>query len=156
MKKAKILFLAQGILLIITVTYVYANPSSLKVQPKSVNMGIVSADDYKQGYQEKIQANLLHITDQDNDWKVMLRTDDSTMGVIGNYTKPVSDFYWRAQGTYAIQTTYTSITNYDVEVARGPSGNLKNLFMDYKVLLSWDRDVPGDYYITLLFTLTTQ
>jgi len=156
MKKARIFFLAQGILFIIFAYYLYADEPSLKVQPKSVNMGIVTADDYKQGYQEKIQANLLHIKDQDNDWKVMVRTDDSSMGVIGNYTKPVSDLYWRAQGTYAIQTEYTSITNYDVEVARGPSGNLKNLFVDYRVLLSWDRDVPGDYYIALLYTLTTQ
>lgn len=156
MKKAKILFLAQGILIIVTASYVYSGEPSLKIQPKSVNMGIVGADDYKQGYQEKVQANLLHIKDQDNDWKVMVRADNSSMGVIGNYTKPISDFYWRAQGTYAIQTTYTSITNYDVEVARGPRGGLKNLFMDYKVLLSWDKDVPGDYYITLLYTLTTQ
>jgi len=157
MKKAKIFFLAQGILLIITADYLYAAEPSLKVQPKSVNMGIVTADDYKQGYQEKIQASLLYIKDQDNDWKVLVRTDDSSMGVVGNYTKPISDFYWRAQGTYAIQTTYTSIANYDVEVARGPrDNNTKNLFIDYKISLSWDKDVPGDYYITLLYTLTTQ
>lgn len=156
MKNAKIFFLTQIIFLILNTDYAHAGNPSLKVQPKSVNMGIVTADDYKTGYQEKIQANVLHIKDDDNDWKVMVKTDDSSMGVVGNYTKPVSDLEWRAQGTYATQTTYRDITNYDVEVARGQRGTTKSIFIDYKVLLSWSKDVPGNYYITLLYTLTTQ
>ncbi|MDP2911763.1 MAG: hypothetical protein Q8N76_05480 [Candidatus Omnitrophota bacterium] len=156
MKNARIFFLAHAISLFLIAGYVYPASFSLKTQPKSVNMGIVTASDYQNGFQEKIQANLLHINSNDDDWKVMVRTDDSSMGVIGSYTKPVSDLQWRAQGTYATQTTYTSVSNYDIEVARGPRGSVKNLFIDYKVLLSWAKDVPGDYYITLLYTLTTQ
>jgi len=156
MKNAKIFFLTQAVLLVLFSTHIYAGNLSIKAQPKSVNMGIVTADDYKNGYREKIQANLLQIASKDNDWKVLVRTNDSSMGVIGSYTKSISDLYWRAQGPYATQTTYTSITNYDIEVARGPSGNTKNLFIDYRALLSWNKDVPGNYYITLLYTLTTQ
>ena len=156
MKNARIFFLAHVISLFLIAGYAYPASFSLKTQPKSVNMGIIIADDYQNGYKEKIQANLLQINSNQDDWKVMVKTNDSSMGVMGSHTKPISDLYWRAQGTYATQTVYTNIANYDIEVARGPKGNIKNLFIDYKVLLSWTRDVPGAYYITLLYTLTTQ
>jgi len=157
MKNAKIFFLIQIIFLILNADYAYAGVSSLKLQPKSVNMGIVTADDYQAGYQEKIQANLLTIRDNSNDWKVLVRTNDSSMGVVGSYAKPVSDMEWRAQGTYATQTAYIGIANYDIEVARAPKNNNdRSIFIDYRVLLYWAKDVPGNYHITLLYTLTTQ
>ena len=157
MKNAKIFFLTQIIFLILVADYARAGDPSLRVQPKSVNMGIVTADDYRAGYQEKIQANLLTVKDNENDWKVMIKTYDSSMGVVGSYAKSVSDLEWRAQGAYAAQTTYIGLANYDIEVARGPKDNNdRSVFIDYRVLLSWAKDVPGNYYITLLYTLTTQ
>jgi len=155
MKNARTFFLAHIILFLIA-SYAYSADTSITTQPKSVNMGIVTATDYQNGFKEKIQANLLSIESKAKDWKVMIRTNNSSMGVVGSYTKPVSDLQWRAQGIYATQTIYTSMTNYDVEVARGPRKGVHNIFIDYKVLLYWERDIPGNYYITLLYTITTQ
>ena len=136
---------------------VNAAGASLRINPKKVNVGIITARDYEAGFVEDIRANLLLIRDKYNDWKIMVRTNDDDMGVVGGYIKPVSDLEWRSSGDYATQLTYTGITTYDVEVGRGPSGNRKQkIFVDYRVLLSWAKDVPGDYYLTLLYTLTTQ
>jgi len=86
----------------------------------------------------------------------MVKTDYDNMGVIGDYVKPISDFNWKANGDYATQLTYIDVANYDVEVARGPQGILGRVYVDYKILLAWANDVPGDYNITVVYTLTTQ
>lgn len=130
--------------------------TSLKVRPRKVNMGIIVASDYENGYKENIRANRLEATDTVHAWKVMVKTNDDNMGVIGGHTKSISDFYWRATGDYATQTTYTDITNYDLEAARGPKGNKKKVFIDFKILLAWAKDVPGNYKLTIVYTLTTQ
>ena len=130
--------------------------TSLKVVPKKVNMGVIRADDYETGYIEKIRGNLLLIKDTNNDWKVMIKTNDDNMGVIGSYTKPISDVYWKSEGVYATQLVYTNIDTYDIEVARGPRGSQEKVFVYYKILLSWAQDVPGDYNLTVVYTLTTQ
>jgi len=119
-------------------------------------MGVVSVGDYEAGYKENLQANVIRLRDTANDWKLLVKTNDSDMGIIGSYIKPISDFSWRAEGDYATQTIYREITNYDIEVARGPRGSFKWIVMDYRVQLLWDRDVPGDYNINILYTLTTQ
>lgn len=127
------------------------------VPPKTVNMGTVNINDYEAGYKEKARANVLLVKDTDNDWKLMIKTNDSDMGVVGSYAKPIGDLNWRASGYGATQLTYTSLTNYDVEVARGQKGSPTRLvYTDYKILLAWANDLPGVYNINILYTLTTQ
>lgn len=135
----------------------YAADTSLNVNPKKVNMGIVTASDYEAGFMENIRANFLLIKDKNNDWKVTIRTNDDNMGVVGSYAKPISDLEWKAVGDHATQLTYAGLTTYDIEVGRGPSANEEQkIFVDYRVLLSWANDIPGDYFLTILYTLTTQ
>jgi hypothetical protein len=129
---------------------------SIKVTPKSVNMGSIAVSDFEAGFKEKTRANILIVSDSASAWKVLVKTDNTDMGVVGNYTKPISDFRWRATGNYATQTSYTSIANYEVEAARGPQGSNLLVYIDTEVLLSWARDVPGAYHIILTYTITTQ
>ena len=129
----------------------------LWLKPKKLTMGIVKADDYEKGYKQKERANNIRLRDTANDWKLMVKTNNSDMGMVSGYTKPINDFFWKATGNYATQTTYTEITNYDVEVARGPRSSKKqNIFTDFKIRLTWSKDVPGYYNISLLYTLATQ
>ena len=87
----------------------------------------------------------------------MVKTNNENMGVIGGYAKPIGDFQWKARSSYATQITYVGITNYDVEAARGPAGqSLNTIYIDHRILLAWAKDVPGDYYLTIVYTLTTQ
>lgn len=127
------------------------------VLPKDVTLDTIGISDYENGYKEKIRATVLLMSDTSNDWKLMVRTNDGNMGTSGNYIKPISDLNWRASGSNATQLTYTSITNYDVEAARGiKSGTTKIVYIDYKVMLAWNKDIPGVYNIAILYTLTTQ
>jgi len=129
----------------------------LKISPKKFNVGVIVADDYYTGYVERIRGNTILLKDTRNDWKLLVKTNDSDMGIVGSYIKPTKDFYWKAQGNYATQTQYTDITNYDIEVDRGTkSSPFRQVTIDYKILLSWTEDIPGDYNISLIYTLTTQ
>ncbi|MFH1854418.1 MAG: hypothetical protein ABH815_03795 [Candidatus Omnitrophota bacterium] len=119
-------------------------------------MDTIAHNDYENGYKEKIRGGILLVTNSSYAWKLMVKTNDSNMGVIGSYAKSIDDFYWRATGTFAEQTSYTSMTNYDVEVARGPMGSIGAVYIDYKILLSWAQDVPGDYNLIVVYTVTTQ
>ena len=131
--------------------------NSLTIAPKSFSIGEIRADNYETGYKEKIRANAVIVKDTLNAWKVMIKTNNNNMGVIGSYAKPISDFYWKGTGDTVTQITYTNITNYDLEIARGSaSASFRTIYMDYRILLSWPNDVPGVYNITLTYTLTTQ
>lgn len=156
-RKSKLIFIWAGIILFLALLTPSAQASViLNVIPKKVNMGTVKIRDYEAGYLEKAWGNTILVRDTSNDWKVMVKTDYDNMGVIGNYVKPISDFNWKASGDYATQITYIDLENYDVEVARGPQGILGRVYVDYKILLAWANDVPGDYNITVVYTLTTQ
>ncbi|MDP8229488.1 MAG: hypothetical protein P9L93_00075 [Candidatus Gorgyraea atricola] len=157
MKNRATLFILVSICLVISAQLVYAASTFLKIRPKLLNMGIINADDYENGCKEKISGSLIRLRDTANDWKLTVKTNDSDMGSINGYIKPIDDFSWKAKGSHATQIRYTSITNYDVEVARGSRSAKKlDIFTDYKIALSWARDIPGNYDITLVYTLTTQ
>ncbi|MFC1546244.1 hypothetical protein ACFL4O_00810 [bacterium] len=122
-----------------------------------INMTPVKVKDYEAGYKEELKANriiVLNITDPA--WKLFIKTNSNNMGINGTYTKPITDFEWRASGDYATQTTYIPITNYDVEAASGETGKKFTIYIDHKVLLLWSDDIPGDYNIDVTYTVTTE
>ncbi len=129
---------------------------SIKVTPKTLNMGTVGVNDFENKYKEKTRANILTVSDNVNSWKVMVKSDNNDMGVVGSYAKPIGDFRWRSTGSYATQTSYTNITNYDVEAARGPRGTNFIIYIDVQMLLSWIKDIPGKYNLIVTYTITTQ
>lgn len=157
MKKLTSIF--SGVFLFLILAYGTALAANMLriVPPKDITMGTVGVSDYENGCKEKIRAIVLLVSDSSNDWKLMVKTDDENMGVSGNYIKPISDLRWKATGNNATQLTYTDVTNYDVEAARGiKSGSTKIVYIDYKIKLTWNNDIPGVYNIAVLYTLTTQ
>ena len=156
-KKSKLIFIWASIVIFLAgVTPSVQAVVFLNVIPKKVNMGKVKISDYEAGYLEKTWGSTIIVRDTSNDWKVLVKTNYDNMGVIGDYAKPISDFNWKASGDYATQLTYIDLENYDVEVARGPQDILGRVYVDYKILLAWANDVPGDYNINVIYTLTTQ
>lgn len=127
------------------------------IPPKDINMGTIGINDYETGYKEKIRATVLLAQNSDNAWKIMVKTNDNNMGVIGDYTKPIGDLKWKAGGSTATQLTYTNLANYDIEAARGPQSGSSNLiYIDYRIALAWQNDAPGVYNIHIVYTMTTQ
>ena len=128
----------------------------LRIVPSTFNLGEVKAEDYQKGYIEKFQGNII-ILMYTGDWKLTVKTNNPNMGVIGDYAKAINDFQWKATGSDSTQTNYISIENHDVEVAKGgitPGATI--IMIDYKVLLGWKKDIPGNYNIELVYTLTSQ
>ena len=157
MKKLFLIFIAGFIFLAIPAYKAWATNTLTIVPPKAVDLGTINMADYETGYKEKIRATVLLVKDDTNNWKLMVSTMDSNMGAIGAYIKPIGDFKWRASGSMATQLTYTSLTNYGLEAARGlKSGTTNIIYLDYRVLLVWGNDVPGVYNVNILYTLTTQ
>jgi len=157
MKKLSLIFITVFVFFGISVHNAWAANSLTIVQPKTVNLGTIAMADYETGYKEKVRATVLLAKDDTDNWKVMVSTQDSNMGVVGDYAKPIGDLQWRASGSKATQLTYTNLTNYNVEAASGlKSGTTNIIYIDYKVLLTWANDVPGVYNISILYTLTTQ
>jgi len=154
--QARIVFAAILLFSLIFPLHLVEATSSITVTPKTLNMGTVGLNNFEDKYIEKTRANIIIATDTGDPWKVMVKTTNNDMGVVGSYSKPISDFRWRATGNYATQISYTSITNYDVEAARGSKGSNFIIYVDVQMLLSWAKDAPGKYDIILTYTLTTQ
>ena len=157
MKKLFLIFITSFIFFAMLAQKTWATNTLTIVPPKTVDLGTINMTDYETGYKEKIRATVLLVKDDTNNWKLMVSTMDSNMGAIGDYIKPIGDFKWRASGSMATQLTYTSLTNYGLEAARGlKSGTTNIIYIDYRILLAWGNDVPGVYNINIVYTLTTQ
>jgi len=82
-------------------------------------------------------------------WTVKVHAVEANMGESydGTYVKPLSDFLIRANGG-----EFTPISQLDQTLASGTRGSYQ-LTIDYKVLLDPEFK-PGDYGITLVYTIT--
>ena len=85
-------------------------------------------------------------------WRIIVHTPDPDMGrsYDGSYVKPLSDFQLRASGS-----AFFSISNVDQVLAGGAHGKYE-VPVDYRVLLHPERYKPGDYHLTLIYTITCE
>ena len=78
----------------------------------------------------------------------------------GVYDKPESDLFIRmgshTGGTVQNEAdSYVNLTDSNLLILAGAAGALNTKAkMQHKILLDWTRDVPGDYSITITYTLT--
>ncbi len=83
-------------------------------------------------------------------WAVKVHAVEPNMGTSndGTYVKPLSDLMLRANGD-----KFSPISQFDQTVASGERGAYK-LTIDYKVKLDSASYRPGDYGLTLVYTIT--
>ncbi len=105
--------------------------------------------DIAAGYVEEDGAITL-IAASNIPWTVKVHAVEGNMGESydGTYVKPLSDFLVRAN-----DGEFFPITQFDQTLASGNRGEYK-LTIDYKVLLDSDSYKPGDYGLTLVYTIT--
>jgi len=133
----------------------------ITISPADYTFADITEADYDAGYIEKASAQALTLK-SNKKWIVNVKTTSTDMGTVGTYTKPISDFLWEAtKGDKPAKITeitgaYTPITGTDVQVAKGDPATGIGMNMDYKILLDWEKDVPGTYTITLVYTITPQ
>lgn len=134
----------------------------LTATPTSVDFGTLTLSDFLTGYAEKLNAQTLTIH-ANVPWTLTLKANAPTWTYSGTATdpnKPASDLLFQASSTdphiSTITSTYTSVDSLTgQQVATGTRGGNINLTMDFRVLLSLETDPPGDYSLTLTYTLST-
>lgn len=135
---------------------------TITISPADYTFADIAETDYDAGYIEKTSAQALTLK-SNKSWIVNVKTTSTDMGTVGTYTKPISDFLWRAKKgakptkiTDIDEVNYAVITAIDDQVAKGDPAAGIGINMDYKILLDWEKDVPGTYTITLVYTITPQ
>jgi hypothetical protein len=88
----------------------------------------------------------------DSNWIIYVQSLDPNLGTSyqGGYTKPLSDLRFKLSS----DSTYIPVQYLvDQPVNTGTAGN-SSFSTDWKVLLNWTADRPGDYHAQLRFTIT--
>ena len=141
------------------------NPSS------SVSAGFhlpePTAEDLERGYLEVPDA-LTFIARSNTDWQLFVHADESELGrsYDGLYVKPLSDLQLRARARVRIQEgpepeakartgSYLPLSNEPQLLIRGGRGEWE-IELDYRILLHRERYRPGDYQVTLVYTITPE
>ena len=108
-----------------------------------------SAADLAQGFIERERETVL-VVQSNIPWRVSVRTPDADMGrsTDGRYLKPISDLQVRAQGR-----SYLTVSHEAQVIARGSYGRYE-LGVGYRVKFNDTNYRPGDYHITLIYTIS--
>jgi len=108
-----------------------------------------SAADLNRGYIE-VERALTLIAVSNTNWRLTVRSDDPDLGrsYDGSYVKPLGDFQLRTAGG-----EYRSISNGEQVLMTGRHGRYE-LGIDYRIRFHSGYR-PGDYRVTLIYTITT-
>jgi len=109
-----------------------------------------SAADLNRGYMEFERALTL-IAISNTNWQLTVRSDDPDLGrsYDGSYVKPLGDFQLRTAGG-----EYRNLSNKEQVLTTGGHGRYE-LGIDYRILFHPEYR-PGDYRVTLIYTITTE
>lgn len=127
----------------------------LVLSTSTVNFGTLTEDDYDAGQKTLLSAQGIQIW-SNRDWKLSVVADASTW--TGPWAKPSTDLLWRATTSDGrvtdYESTFTALKTEAAVVAGGTRGGNIQLSMDFRVLVSWENDVAGDYSLAFTYTLT--
>lgn len=108
--------------------------------------------DYDAGSKEITPAQILTIK-SNRGWVVNVKADATTW--TGPWLKPAGDLEWKSTSTHgkvtATSTTYTGVTTIDAQVAAGNPGNNITVQTHFKILLSYENDLPGNYTLNITY-----
>lgn len=130
----------------------------LTLNVSTVDFGTLQLLDFIAGSKEVTPAQELNIRSNVN-WTLTVKADTATW--TGPWTKPTGDLVWKASVVNQppkftqISTTYAGLSTTSAIVAKGLSGNNIKLNGHFKMLLSFDNDLPGNYQLGFTYTLTT-
>jgi len=121
--------------------------------------GASGEDAYEAGYIDADPAKPKLIVDANSSWKLSVSAI-MEWELVGSYQKASSDLLLKVNSTAGHQTgfgSYAPISLIDQEIASSSSGaDNENYGCNYRILLDWQKDIPGVYVIILTYTLSTQ
>ncbi|MEN3009629.1 MAG: hypothetical protein ABDI20_01375 [Candidatus Bipolaricaulaceae bacterium] len=129
----------------------------LEINVSTINFGALTIADYDAGYKDAAAAQIVYVW-SNQPWTLTVAANSATW--TGPWAKPASDLQLRVASvnrpgriTYYLNTL-TGLTVGGFTLAQGlPGGNFQHT-MDFRVLVSWDNDVAGDYSLGFTYTLT--
>jgi hypothetical protein len=109
-----------------------------------------NVEELEQGWLERRRAITL-MASSNVDWEVTVRTDARNLGksCAGSYIKPLEDFKLRAKNG-----EYQNIGNRPLVLTTGGMGS-NIVEVDYRIDLDRELYEPGDYQLTLIYTIVT-
>ena len=114
--------------------------------------GVVSKADFDTGY-ALLQNHPVYWT-SDVGWIITVSSLDASLGTSTDlsYEKPLGDLQWKL----SVDSIWTPMTQDDTEVdtSADPGSGSGMIVMDFKVLLGWAQDRPGNYGADLVFTIS--
>ena len=97
--------------------------------------------------------------DSNTNWRLSVKVS-SDWSQAGSYKKPTGDIRLNIKSESGHQTGFSDFTPLsldDQEIATYAGGvNDDTYKCRYRILLDWGRDIPGNYAIIIVFTLSTQ
>ncbi len=140
-------------------TAVFTVPTLIRLElsVSTINFGTLTLEDYDTGYKDAVGAQIVYVW-SNRPWTLSVAANSATW--TGPWAKPASDLLLRVASvnrperiTYLL-STLTGLTTGGFTLAQGqPGGNFQHT-MDFRVLVSWDNDVAGDYSLGFTYTLT--
>lgn len=127
----------------------------LVLSTSTVNFGTLTEADYNAGHKTLLSAQGIQIW-SNTEWILSVAADATAW--TGPWAKPSTDLLWRATSSdprvYHYQSSFTELTIGAADVAKGRWGGNIQLSMDFRVLVSWENDRPGDYSLAFTYTLS--
>jgi len=127
----------------------------LQLSTSVIDFGTLTIEDYDTGYKDAVGAQIAYVWSNQK-WTLTVAADSATW--TGPWAKPASDLLLRVSSAHPRVDDYlgvfSGLTTGGFWLANGrPGGNIY-LKMDFRVLVSWDNDVAGDYSLGFTYTLT--
>ena len=90
--------------------------------------------------------------ESDTPWIITVRSLDADLGMSddGVYTKPLGDLQWKLSD----ERHWIEMRQDEEEVDSSSVTGSGAVTLDFRALLRWKQDRPGDYRATLRFTIT--
>jgi hypothetical protein len=140
-----------------TATFTVPTLIRLTVNTATIDFGSLTMNDYDLGYKELTSGQIVTVWSNWS-WTLTVAADRDTW--TGPWAKPASHLQLKVANvskgdrvsSYA--SAYFGLSTTAANVAEGVPGGSIAFTMDFKVLLSWDNDVAGNYSLGFTYTLT--
>ena len=114
---------------------------------------------YEAGYIDGKGDMPVLIVDSNTNWKLSVRVS-SDWGRVDNYRKAIGDLKLKIKSKTGHQAgffEFTSLSLTEQEIATYTAGVGDDIYYGgYRILLNWERDIPGSYRIIITYTLSTR
>jgi len=140
-----------------TVTLVILPSCRLTIKDQAVSETLVkdstAESAFETGYVEFTPDKPTLTVSSNKQWKLTA----SSSGFTGPYNKKTGDLQLKdSAGENVKMSSYTSLSSQDQEVASHSEGASNEEHpCQYRILLNWEKDVPGTYETTVTYTLST-